>query len=52
MACLSCGYVYHSKVEKPYAAILPGTTLEDLPNDWNCPLCSVHKGNFARTDPS
>ena len=49
---LSCGYFCHSKLEEPYDGIPPGTTFEDLPNDWTCPECGVHKGNIARSDPS
>ncbi len=52
LTCLSCGYVYHSKLEEPYDGTLPGTPFEDLLDDWSCPECGVHKGNFARTDPS
>ena len=49
---LSCGYFCHSKLEEPYDGIPPGTPFEDLPDGWGRPEIGVHKGNFARTDPS
>ena len=51
MTGLSCGYFYHSKLEEPYDGIPPGTTFEDLANDWTYPECGVRKGNFERTYP-
>ena len=48
---LSCGYFCHSKLEEPYDGIPPGTTFEDLANDWTYPECGVRKGNFERTYP-
>ena len=52
LTCLSCSYVYHSKLEEPYDWVPPRTPFEDLPDDWSCPEYGVHKVNFARTDPS
>ena len=37
--CEVCGYVYDEEVE--------GVKFEDLPDDYECPLCSVGKDQFA-----
>ncbi len=45
--CLSCGHHYDPAVGAPEDGIPPGTPFADLPEDWTCPECGVHKGNFA-----
>ena len=45
--CEVCGYVYDPEVGDPDNGIEPGTSFEDLPEDWVCPLCSVGKDQFA-----
>lgn len=44
--CTICGFVYDE--EEGYAdnAIEPGTTFEQLPDDFSCPLCGVGKDFF------
>lgn len=44
--CTVCGYVYVPEDGDPEHGITPGTTFEDLPEDWVCPLCSVGKDMF------
>lgn len=44
--CEVCGYVYDPEVGDPDNGIAPGTAWEDLPEDWECPLCSVKKDQF------
>ncbi len=44
--CINCGYIYDPAVGDPANGIQPGTSFEDLPNDWICPLCYVPKENF------
>ncbi len=44
--CSVCGYVYDPAVGDPDNGIAPGTSFEDLPEDWACPLCSVGKDMF------
>jgi rubredoxin len=44
--CLLCGYVYDPKVGDPSAGIKPGTSFEDLPDDWVCPECGAGKDDF------
>ena len=45
--CNVCGYVYDPKVGDPDHGIAPGTSFEDIPDDWCCPDCGVGKGEFS-----
>ena len=44
--CELCGYVYDEELGLPEAGIAPGTKFEDLPEDFECPLCGVGKDSF------
>ena len=44
--CTVCGYIYDPAQGDPDAGIAAGTTFEDLPDDWVCPLCGVAKDMF------
>lgn len=35
--CLVCGYVYNPVHGDPDQGIEPGTSFDDLPDDWECP---------------
>ena len=48
--CLPCDYVYDPSEGDPEAGIKPGTTFEDLPDDWVCPVCGVGKDEFEPID--
>ena len=41
--CQVCGYEYDEEVGAPDLGIAPGTKFEDLPEDFECPLCGVGK---------
>ena len=45
--CEVCGYVYDEELGAPELGIAPGTKIEDLPEDFVCPLCGVDKENFS-----
>ncbi len=45
--CNVCGYVYDPKVGDPDGGIAPGTSFEDIPEDWVCPVCGVSKDQFT-----
>lgn len=45
--CKVCGYVYDPANGDDAHGIAAGTSWEDLPDDWTCPLCGVGKDNFA-----
>jgi rubredoxin len=44
--CEVCGYVYDPQQGDPDNGIDPGTKFEDLPNDWDCPVCGASKDDF------
>jgi hydroxylamine reductase len=44
--CIACGYIYDPDVGDPTSGIKPGTSFEELPDDWLCPLCGVGKDQF------
>lgn len=44
--CEVCGYVYDPEVGDPDNDVMPGTSFEDLTEDWVCPLCSLGKDVF------
>lgn len=48
--CTACGYVYDPEVGDPDGEIAPGTSFEDLPEDWVCPLCGVGKDMFEKVE--
>lgn len=45
--CNVCGWEYDPAVGLPEAGIPAGTPFEDLPDDFECPLCSVGKDEFS-----
>lgn len=45
--CDICGYVYDPELGDPDSGIEPGTTFEDIPDDWVCPVCGASKGDFS-----
>ena len=45
--CDVCGYVYEPEQGDRRGGIKPGTSFEDLPDDWVCPLCKVGKHKFS-----
>ena len=44
--CTVCHYVYDPAVGDADNGIEAGTSFNDLPEDWVCPLCSVGKDLF------
>jgi rubredoxin len=44
--CTVCGYVYDHQQGDPDNGIDPGTKFEDLPDDWDCPVCGASKDDF------
>ena len=43
-----CGYVYDPAVGDPDHGIAPGTTWEEVPEDWVCPVCALGKDDFTK----
>jgi len=48
--CEPCGYIYDPELGDPESGIKPGTSFEDLPEDWVCPLCGAGKEDFAEVE--
>lgn len=45
--CDVCGYVYDPEAGDPDHGVAPGTSFEDVPDDWVCPECGVPKDSFS-----
>jgi rubredoxin len=48
--CLACGYIYDPLEGDSEGDILPGTSFEDLPDDWVCPECGAGKDMFEKIE--
>ena len=46
--CLICDYIYDPAAGDPDNGVSPGTSFEDVPDDWVCPLCGADKSNFEK----
>lgn len=44
--CVVCGIIYDEEQGWPEEDIAPGTSWEDVPEDWLCPDCGVGKDEF------
>ena len=45
--CNVCGWVYDEELGDEEYGIAPGTTFEELGDDFECPLCGVGKEDFS-----
>jgi rubredoxin-NAD+ reductase len=45
--CDVCGWEYDEDEGLEELGIEPGTAFADLPDDFECPLCSVGKDSFS-----
>ena len=48
--CTVCGYVYDPKQGDPDNGVAPGTKWEDVPDNWECPMCGVSKDEFEKEE--
>ncbi len=48
--CEPCGYVYDPAVGDPDNGVEAGTAFEDLPKNWDCPVCGVGKEDFSEVE--
>ena len=46
--CVPCGYVYDPEIGDEDNGIAPGTSFDDLPDDWVCPVCGAGKDEFEQ----
>jgi rubredoxin len=45
-----CGYVYDPAEGDHEHGVAPGTSFDDLPEDWVCPQCGADKSIFTKVD--
>ncbi len=48
--CDVCGWIYDESIGDPANGIMQGTSFQDLPDDFVCPLCYVGKEDFSEVD--
>ncbi len=48
--CNICGYVYDPIEGDPDNEIVPGTAFDDLPDNWECPVCGASKDDFTKEE--
>ena len=48
--CDACGWEYDEALGDPENGIAPGTKFEDLPDNFECPLCGVGKDLFSEVE--
>jgi rubredoxin len=48
MRCSLCEYVYDPAVGIPEDGIAAGTSFEQLPENWVCPVCGASKDVFEK----
>jgi rubredoxin-NAD+ reductase len=44
--CDACGYIYDEAKGDPDSGLSPGTRYQDIPEDWQCPLCGLRKADL------
>jgi len=48
--CDACGWIYDPAKGDTEHGIPPGTSFQDLPDDWVCPECGVGKDSFSKVE--
>jgi len=48
--CVVCSYIYDPVAGDPDNGVPPGTSFENIPDDWVCPLCGAGKDEFEAVD--
>lgn len=46
--CSICGFRYNPEEGDPTMGVPPGTSFEDLPEDYKCPICNAGKEYFTK----
>lgn len=44
--CVVCGWIYNEAKGDAVSGLAPGTRWQDIPQDWECPDCGMHKSEF------
>lgn len=48
--CTLCSYIYDPAQGDPDNGVDPGTSFDDVPDDWVCPDCGAGKDDFEPAD--
>ncbi len=43
---MECEHIYDEEKGDPDSGIAPGTRWEDIPDNWECPICGAPKSFF------
>jgi len=46
--CIPCDYIYDPAKGDPDSGVASGTSFQDLPEDWVCPVCGAGKSDFEK----
>jgi rubredoxin len=46
--CTICGYIYDPAQGDPAGNVKAGTSFEDIPDSWVCPICGAPKTAFEK----
>lgn len=49
--CETCGFVYDPVEGDEDGGIPRGTSFDDVPDDWMCPVCGARKRDFRALEP-
>lgn len=49
--CRACGLIYDERLGDADSGLAPGTRFDDIPDDWECPICGVTKTDFEPYTP-
>lgn len=45
--CNVCGWIYDPSIGDPDNGIKAGTSFDDVPENWVCPVCEAPKSEFS-----
>lgn len=48
--CTLCGYIYDEEAGEPDEGVEAGTTWDEVPEDFVCPLCGADKSVFEEEE--
>ncbi len=48
--CTVCGYIYDPAKGDPDSGVNEGTSFDDVPSDWVCPVCGAGKEDFKKLE--
>ena len=49
-SCTQCDYIYDPAKGDSEGGIEPGVAFENLPDEWECPVCGVGKDEFEKME--